>query len=132
MQEGTYCSVAEETLPSQTEICYMEVAILWHCTNALLETDCLTVAGFIAFTEHCVVETEVTLDVLHIDQHHCNIFIEVKIWFTIIHCCIRYVVQFVIETDLSIFAIVAKWTIMKLPEWGCWQLHVCPVQNLLT
>ena len=47
MQECTYSSVAEKTLPSQTELCYVDVVILRHCTSALLETDCLTVAGFV-------------------------------------------------------------------------------------
>ena len=47
MQEGMYSSVAERTLPSQIELCYMDVVILRHCTSALLETDYLTVAGFV-------------------------------------------------------------------------------------
>ena len=47
MQECTYSSVAEKTLPSQTELCYVDVVILRHCTSALLETDCLIVVGFV-------------------------------------------------------------------------------------
>jgi hypothetical protein len=61
-------------------------------------------------------ETELTLEVLHFDQYHRVIFIEVQIWSNIKHCCIRYVVQFVIETDLSIFTIVVKQTVVEVPE----------------
>jgi len=47
MQKGMYSSVAEKNLPSQTELCYMEMVMLRYCTSALLETDRLTVAEFV-------------------------------------------------------------------------------------
>jgi hypothetical protein len=106
MQEGTYSSVAEKTFSDRT--------LLHGCGHPATPHKCgagnrLPKWGRIcSFTERCVVERELTVEVLHFNQSHCDIFIEVIICVNIIHCCIRYVVQFVIQIGLSIFAMVVK------------------------
>ena len=62
MQEGTYSSVAERTLPSQTEL------LLHGCGHPATLHKCIAGNGLpncgriCSFTERCVVDTELTLD----------------------------------------------------------------------